>query len=291
MDGILLVDKPEGMTSAQVVRVVKKQLHGCKVGHLGTLDPSASGLLPLWIGAGTKIAQFLVSASKRYTGVIRLGIETDTLDATGKVIRTTPVPLLGEKELVELERSFMGEQTQLPPMYSAIKKAGVPLYKLARRGMEVERELRPVTIMSLSLRLCSSDEIAFDLLCSKGTYVRSLAADIGKALGCGAHLLRLRRVAFGSFSVTHAIPFSEVSIPFSSNQPFFLSLRQALGCYREVKVAMGLAIRLRQGQQRMLDQLGLCGREGETIHLLTDKEESVALARHEEGRWWLVRVF
>lgn len=290
MDGILLIDKPEGVTSAQVVRVVKKRLHGCKVGHLGTLDPSASGLLPLCIGTGTKIAQFLASAQKGYTGVIKLGVETDTLDATGRVVRTAPVPLLGEKELVELERCFVGEQTQLPPMYSAIKKAGVPLYKLARQGMEVGRELRPVTIVSLSLRQCSSDEIAFDLLCSKGTYVRSLAADLGKALGCGAHLLRLRRVAFGPFTVAQAVPFSEIPIPLPSDHPFFLSLRQALCCYREVKVAVGVAGKLRQGQQRILDQLSFYGREGETVHLITEKEESVALARQEKGRWCLVRV-
>ncbi len=291
MDGILLVDKPEGVTSAQVVRVVKKRLHGCKVGHLGTLDPSASGLLPLCVGAGTKIAQFLALASKSYTGVIKLGVETDTLDATGKIVHATPVPLLGKKELVELERRFIGEQTQLPPMYSAIKKSGVPLYKLARQGIEVERELRPVTIVSLSLRQCSSDEIAFDLLCSKGTYVRSLAADLGKALGCGAYLLRLRRVAFGSFTIAQAVPFSEIPIPLSSDQPFFLSLRQALCRYREVKVMMEMAGKLRQGQQGVLGHLGLYGREGETVHLLTEQGESVALARQEEGRWRLVRVF
>ncbi len=291
MDGVLLVDKPEGVTSAQVVRVVKKRLRGCKVGHLGTLDPSASGVLPLCLGAGTKIVQFLASASKSYTGVIKLGIETDTLDATGKVVRIAPVPLLGEKELVEMERCFTGEQAQLPPMYSAIKKAGVPLYKLARRGMEVERELRPVTIISLSLQQFSSDEISFALLCSKGTYVRSLAADIGKALGCGAHLLRLRRVAFGSFSIAQAVPFNEISTPLLSHQSSFLSLRQALCCYREVTVEIGVARKLRQGQQRILDQLSLCGREGEIIHLLTDKEESVALAQQEEGQWRLVRVF
>jgi tRNA pseudouridine55 synthase len=290
MDGILLVDKPEGVTSAQVVRVVKKRLHGCKVGHLGTLDPSASGLLPLCIGRGTKIAQFLAPVQKGYTGVIKLGVETDTLDATGRVVRTAPVPLLGEKELVELERRFIGEQTQLPPVYSAIKKAGVPLYKLARRGIEVEREPRPVMILSLSLQLCSSDEIAFDLLCSKGTYVRSLAADLGQALGCGAHLLRLRRVAFVPFTIAQAVPFSDLPIPLPSKPPFFLSSRQALCCYREVKVAVGMAGKLRQGQQRILDQLNLCGREGEIVHLLTEEGESVALAQQEREQWRLVRV-
>jgi tRNA pseudouridine55 synthase len=223
--------------------------------------------------------------------VIKLGVETDTLDAAGRAVRTAPVPVLGRKELVELERRFIGGQTQLPPMYSAIKKAGVPLYRLARQGMEVEREPRSVTVMSLSLQQCSSDEIAFGLLCSKGTYVRSLAADIGKALGCGAHLLRLRRVAFGSFNIAQAVPLSEIPTPLPSNQPFFLSLRQALCCYREVKVAVGVAGKLRQGQQQILDQLSLYGQEGETVHLLTEKEESVALARHEEGRWRLVRVF
>jgi tRNA pseudouridine55 synthase len=150
-----------------VVRVVKKRLHGHKVGHLGTLDPPASGLLPLCIGAGTKIAQFLAGARKGYTGAIKLGVETDTLDATGRVLSTADVPPLEDEDLTELERRFTGEQTQIPPMYSALKRAGVPLYRLARRGMEVVREARPVTIVSLSLQRRSADEIGIDLLCSK----------------------------------------------------------------------------------------------------------------------------
>ncbi|OFV87008.1 MAG: tRNA pseudouridine(55) synthase TruB, partial [Acidobacteria bacterium RBG_16_68_9] len=204
MNGILILDKPEGLTSAEVVRRVKRRLR-VKVGHLGTLDPFASGVLPLCIGDGTKIAQFLNTATKTYEGTIRLGAATDTGDCTGVVARTAPIPAFGSEDLRAVERQFQGPYTQVPPMYSALKQGGVPLYKLARQGVEVERSGRLVHIESL--RLCRADEASldFEVSCSKGTYVRVLAEDVAAALGTAAHVSVLRRTRFGEFTLSHAV--------------------------------------------------------------------------------------
>ncbi len=290
MDGILLLNKPEGVTSTHVVRVVQKRLGGCKVGHLGTLDPAASGLLPLCVGGGTKIAQFLAAEHKGYTGTMKLGAETDTWDATGRIVHTAPVPPLQDKDLLELEKRFVGLQIQLPPLYSAIKKGGVPLYKFARRGVEVEREPRKVRIFALSLRKRASDEVDFELLCSKGTYVRSLAFDLGRALGCGAYLLRLKRVRFGPFTLAQAISVHDLPVPLPAAAPFFLSLRQALSHYPEVFVDSETEERLRKGQQGVLDRLKLEEQGKGVVHLIGPGGDSVALVRKEGRRWRLARV-
>jgi len=291
MDGILLIDKAEAMTSAQAVSAVKSRLGGPKVGHLGTLDPAATGLLPLCVGAGTKVAQFLSVSRKGYEGILKLGVETDTLDAVGRTVRTAAVPEVADEDLAVLARRFTGRQRQVPPMYSAIKRRGVALYKLARKGLEVEREPRAVEIFSLSLEKRAGDEIAFEVLCSKGTYVRSLAADLGRALGCGAHLLRLRRTLFGPFSVGSAVSVEEVSAPVSPDAPFFVSVRRALVGYREVTVGPDLVAPLRQGRQAVLQRLGLIGGcEGEVVQLVGESGESVALIRKEAACWRLARV-
>jgi len=202
--GILLVDKPEGMTSAGAIRALKGRLGSAKVGHLGTLDPFASGLLPLCIGEATKVARYLFLEAKAYEGRIRLGTETDTLDRTGTSVATAPVPEVTASDLARLHASFMGPQRQTPPMYSALKRDGVPLYKLARKGLEVDREAREITIDALELRLAEPTAIDFVVRCSKGTYVRVLAADLGRALGTVAHLERLRRTMVGTFRVEDA---------------------------------------------------------------------------------------
>ncbi|HKA53381.1 MAG TPA: tRNA pseudouridine(55) synthase TruB [Candidatus Binatia bacterium] len=289
LNGILLVDKPEGCSSAEVVRVVKKRLAVEKIGHIGTLDPFATGLLPLCLGTGTKVAQFLVAGRKTYTGTIRLGVETDTFDATGTVTRTAPVPPCGPEVLQDLRRRFSGEYWQTPPMYSAVKRQGIPLYKLARRGGMVEREARKVSIEEFTLGQTATDTLDFSLSCSKGTYIRSLAADLGAALGCGAHLVTLRRTACGSFTVGEAVPFARLSTWGAGDVLPLLSPAQALRDYRAVPVSAETAERLRRGQQDSLRTLPCAESIGETVRLLS-AGELVAVAEWQHGQWRLARV-
>ena len=199
----LIVDKPAGITSAEVVRQIKARVRPARVGHLGTLDPFATGLLPILIGEATKLAPFLQDGEKEYEGVIRLGVETDTLDRTGAETERAEVPALTSEMLAEAAARFTGTIVQQPPIYSAIKRGGVPLYKLARRGKEVEppppREVE-ISRLQLDAPLDTKDatSIHFVAICSTGTYMRSLARDIGVALGTVAHLAELRRLRNGS---------------------------------------------------------------------------------------------
>src|SRR5215813_8727535 len=190
--GLLLVDKPAGPSSAHVVSRVKKVLGAKKVGHLGTLDPFASGLLLLGINEGTKIADIFLRTFKSYHGVMVLGVETDSQDATGNILTVRPAPAVGDNELMALENKFTGDLQQVPPMFSALKKDGVRLYRLARQGKEVPREPRPIRIDALRIDQINEWELKFEVTCSRGTYVRTLAADMGSRLGCGAYLKTLR---------------------------------------------------------------------------------------------------
>jgi tRNA pseudouridine55 synthase len=292
LHGILLIDKPEKMTSAAVVRTVKKTLAVERVGHLGTLDPFASGLLPICLGEGTKIAQFLMAEQKAYCGTIRLGAETDTYDITGTITRTAPVPELTPGTLQELVQRFSGEYWQTPPMYSALKHRGTPLYKLARRGVEVEREPRKVVIENFFLEAANDDSLRFSLVCSKGTYIRTLAADIGKALGCGAYLATLRRTGFGPFVIEQAITLSQCADLLTQGTFPVLSLTTALHHYRAVALTTEVATLVRQGRQEVLQQV-LPGSDdaNEPTQLLGPEGELVAMAQHRDGQWQLLRVF
>ncbi len=206
VSGVLLVDKPSGPTSHDVVHEIRKKTGIDRVGHGGTLDPLASGLLPLFLGEATKMSGFLQSHDKSYEFDIALGISTDSDDSQGKVLSKRPLPeSLSEETLRSLLTRFVGDQMQEPPMYSAVKQKGVPLYKLARKGMTVDRAPRPVTIYSLELQGWSAGILSLRVHCSKGTYVRVLARQIGEALGCGGHVSRLRRLSIGSFSVEEAV--------------------------------------------------------------------------------------
>jgi tRNA pseudouridine55 synthase len=209
-DGVLLVDKAEGMTSHDVVAVLRRKLEIRKVGHCGTLDPIATGLLLLTIGRGTKIQDLLMSEDKEYAGTLQLGVSTSTQDRQGEVIEEKPVPDLKEEEVRAAFEKFRGDFYQMPPMVSAIKRGGVPLYKLARQGKVVEREPRLVHVYRYSIDRIALPEIDFTVLCSKGFYVRTYAHDIGEALGCGAHLKALRRTKSGRFDVANAISVDEI---------------------------------------------------------------------------------
>ena len=209
-DGVLLVDKAAGMTSHDVVALVRRRLQIRKVGHCGTLDPLATGLLLLTLGRGTKIQDLLMAEDKEYSGTMMLGVITTTQDKDGEVIERLEVPLLDEKTIRAAFEKFRGDFYQTPPMVSAIKQAGVPLYKLARQGKTVEREPRLVHIYRYSLDRVRLPEIDFTVVCSKGFYVRTYAHDIGAELGCGAHLYSLRRVKSGRFNVASAITVDEI---------------------------------------------------------------------------------
>lgn len=291
LDGLLLIDKPQGPTSAEVVRILKKALRVKKIGHLGTLDPFASGLLPLCLGAGTKLSQFLMAERKSYTGTLQLGVETDTLDCTGTVTRTAPVPDCTATLLRKIEQRFMGDSWQTPPMYSALKRKGVPLYKLARQGIEVEREPRRVHISHLALTLGEPPAIHFSVSCSKGTYIRVLAADIGMALNSLAHLTSLRRTAFGAFSIDQAAPLSQVRSP-QPGQPLpLLSLVQATRSYRTFVVSAPEAALIRHGQQAVLRTLPAARATGETARVLGTEHALIAIVTAEQETWKLARVF
>ena len=291
VNGILLVDKPVGMTSADVIRSLKKILaKKTKIGHLGTLDPFASGLLPVCIGSGTKIAQFLMAEKKGYTGTIRLGVQTDTQDVTGTVSRTAPVPEYSPDVLRELEHRFCGDILQTPPMYSAIKKNGVPLYKLAHQGLVVERQPRPAVIHHLSLEVQGQHTLGFSVSCSKGTYVRTLAADLGTALGCGGHLLSLKRTAFGPFGLADSLPLTTVLEGPERLKADLLSPSEALSHYRTIEVSPAVASSLHRGQQAPLRDMPPASAPHERIQLVTPDGTLVAVAQHHPAGWRLARV-
>lgn len=210
MEGILLVDKPRDHTSHDVVARLRGKLKMKRVGHAGTLDPMATGLLIILVGKATRVSQYLISLDKEYEGTIELGKVTDTQDADGEVMETRPVPPLTEAEITAAMNGFMGDQYQMPPMYSAIKIDGVPLYKSARKGEEVEREPRFIRVMSWELTRFALPQFDFRLRCTKGTYVRTLAHDLGQKLGCGAHLAALRRTATEKFHISQALTMEQI---------------------------------------------------------------------------------
>jgi len=258
MDGIILIDKPAGPTSADVVRQIKWRVKPARVGHLGTLDPFATGVLPILVGEATKLAPFLQDGEKHYAGLIALGTETDTLDRTGEVIRTAPVPPLDLARLEAIAAKFTGTITQTPPIFSAIKRGGVPLYKLARRGEEVAPPApRQVEIARLELIAEGAGAIRFTMVCSPGTYVRSLARDIGIALDSAAHLAELRRVRNGAFAIESARSLDAVLAALESGGDglCLIGLRDAVPDLPEAAVDEATAKRLRNGDSRALDGL------------------------------------
>lgn len=211
VDGFLVIDKPAGISSHDVVNRVRRILGTRKVGHTGTLDPFATGVLPIAVGEGTKAIQFLDEGEKAYEAVIRLGLVTDTLDITGTVLQEHDSGGLGQEQLLSAMAALTGEISQVPPMYSAIKQGGQPLYKLARKGIEVERQSRQVIIHSFELLEFSSPLATVRAHCSRGTYVRTLADDLGKLLGCGACLTALRRTLSGPFRLADAMTLEQLA--------------------------------------------------------------------------------
>ncbi|HUL51832.1 MAG TPA: tRNA pseudouridine(55) synthase TruB [Opitutaceae bacterium] len=210
LEGVLLVDKPAGFTSHDVVARLRRKLAMKRIGHAGTLDPMATGLLIILVGKATRISQYLTNLDKEYEGTIELGKVTNSQDADGEVMETRPVPPLALEAVRAAMQTFLGDQYQTPPMFSAIKVAGVPLYKMARKGEEVPREPRFIRVSSYELTRFAPPHLDFRLRCSKGTYVRTLAHDLGQKLGCGAHLCALRRTATDKLRIDAALGLEQI---------------------------------------------------------------------------------
>ena len=247
MDGVLVIDKPSGMTSFDVVQRARRALKVKKVGHTGTLDPMATGVLPLCLGEATKIAQFITESTKAYDATLQLGATTDTLDADGKILEERPVPPMSAERLEQALEAFRGTFLQTPPMYSAVKVGGRRLYELARAGEEVERAAREVTVHELVLRDFSAAQVRLSVRCSKGFFVRTLAAELGEKLGCGAHLVALRRTHSGPFSLADAVPLAAILEAPQSAEPRVLSMERALVDLPAVTVSAAEALRVRHG--------------------------------------------
>ncbi len=210
LEGVLLVDKPAGCTSHDVVGHLRHRLKMKQIGHAGTLDPMATGLLIMLVGRATKVSQYLMSLDKEYDGEFQLGVVTNSHDADGDVVETRPVPALTAEDVRAACASFIGDQYQLPPMFSAKKVQGVPLYKMARKGKEVEREPRFIRVASFDLTGFECPKGSFHMAVSKGTYVRTLVHDMGQKLGCGAHMTALRRTSIGRFKIADAVPMDKL---------------------------------------------------------------------------------
>jgi tRNA pseudouridine55 synthase len=250
---VLVIDKPSGPSSFAVCKRVRALLgkRGEKVGHGGTLDPFASGVLPVCIGEGTKVVPFLLDADKSYEAVVRFGVETDTLDGTGKVVAEQPLAGLAAGAVAAELAHFRGNITQIPPMYSALKRDGRPLYAYARQGQTVERAPRPVTVHDLEMvAFLPPDRARLRVRCSKGTYVRSLASDLGQRLGVGACLVELRRTASGPFTLAQAVTLEALAVRIAERGPLpMLSVLEALAHLPRVTVDERQALVLERGQR------------------------------------------
>ncbi len=252
VNGILLLDKPTGMSSNAALQTVKRLFNANKAGHTGNLDPLATGLLPICFGEATKISSYLLDSDKRYIGTCKLGVRTRTADSEGEVLETRPVGNLTEQQVKQVLQGFIGQIEQIPPMHSAVKINGTPLYKLAREGKEVERKSRRVSIYQLEMLRLEGDELDIDVHCSKGTYVRTLAEEIGEALACGAHLSALRRTASGPFELEQAVTMPELAHlaedGFEALDRLLLPPEEALSDWPMVSLSQNSAYYLQQGQ-------------------------------------------
>ncbi|WP_394335879.1 tRNA pseudouridine(55) synthase TruB [Burkholderia savannae] len=285
LDGVLLLDKPVGLSSNDALMRAKRLYLAKKAGHTGTLDPLASGLLPLCFGEATKFSQDLLDADKTYEATMRLGVRTTTGDAEGDVLDTRDVTC-DEAAVVAALARFVGDIVQVPPMYSALKRDGKPLYEYARAGQTVEREGRAVTIRSLECLSCALPDVTFRVTCSKGTYVRTLAEDIGEALGCGAHLTMLRRTGVGSLSLEHAVTLDALDAATQDERDARLAPVDALlSTFPLVELDAALAKRFLHGQRLKLAELAAQpdADEGARVRVYDGDGRLLGVARAAEG--------
>jgi len=253
ISGLLLLDKPKGVSSNEALQQVKRIYNAQKAGHTGSLDPLASGLLPICFGESTKFSNYILTADKTYSAVCQLGATTTTGDEEGEIVSRFDVPPLNEESVTRVLESFLGESEQVPPMYSALKQNGQPLYKLARQGIEVEREARQIWIDSISLNSISENQIDFNVSCSKGTYIRTLAEDIGTKLGCGAYVTELRRIDLGVFTIEQSVSLEKLNQlrdekAFVALDDYLLPVEEALIDWPKITLTNDSAFYVKQGQ-------------------------------------------
>ena len=289
--GIIVIDKPAGCSSFRVVQTVKKALGVKRAGHTGTLDPFATGVLPVCVNEATKAIQFLSEDEKEYEGVLVLGTATDTFDVTGKIVATSDVPNITLGELQQVFAEFTGVVKQVPPPFAAVKFKGKPLYYWARRGVFIEKEAREVTIKELTVEKAASPEVSFKVVCSKGTYVRSLVHDIGQRIGCGAYLKELRRLRSGPFTIEQAVAVEAVE------DKYLLPISDALGYLPGVEVDEPQAREVQQGRELFLKKTEVasgCGKAGRPwVRILSRYGNLLAIYtwRDNSGDLKPVRVF
>jgi tRNA pseudouridine55 synthase len=278
MSGVLVVDKPVGMTSHEVVQIIRRGTNIRRAGHTGTLDPRASGVLVILIGPAVRLSEYVSASDKRYQAVIRLGANTDTYDSDGKVTSTNPINVTEEQFETELKK-FIGEITQTPPPYSAIKMQGRPAYEMAREGEEVEMQPRIINVYSLDVLEWAPPEVTVDVHCSSGTYVRSLAFELGEKLGCGAMLSGLRRTKSGRFSLKDAVPLRKLIESFDNNSwyKFVIPAAEALAEWTALSLNNEQVEAIRHGHRIPGE-----GKAGEMVRGITEQGELVALLEFDE---------
>jgi tRNA pseudouridine55 synthase len=284
LDGVLLLDKPLGLSSNDALIRAKRLYLAKKAGHTGTLDPLATGLLPLCFGEATKFSQDLLEADKTYEATMRLGIRTTTGDAEGEALESRDVTCDEAAVLASLAK-FRGEITQVPPMYSALKRDGKPLYEYARAGQTVEREGRQVTIHALELIACALPDVTFRVTCSKGTYVRTLAEDIGEALGCGAHLVALRRTGVGGLTLEHAVTLDVLSDAAEAERDTWLQPVDALlSTFPAVRLDADATRRFLHGQRLKLSEVSVEPLEDGRVRVYAEEDARLlGVAKAGEG--------
>jgi len=283
--GILLLDKPVGLSSNAALQQVKRIYQARKAGHSGSLDPLASGMLPITLGEATKMAGFVLEADKLYWTRIRLGVTTTTGDAEGEPIKTRPVGPVDESRLKAVLNDFTGQIQQIPPMHSAIKRNGQPLYKLAHKGLEVERQPRQIMINDIRLLSHRGDELELEISCSKGTYIRTLAEDIGNCLGCGGHVASLRRLTIGPYLNDQMVSLETLAAAgeagLSALDAFLLPMESALLHWPSVSLSDEMAFFIRRGQSVVVSKAP----KGDMVKLYTARDRFLGIGRvMEDGR-------
>lgn len=278
MNGVIVIDKPKGVTSHDVVASVKRKLKASKVGHLGTLDPNATGVLPLVINKTTKLAIYLGGVRKAYTATMKLGEETDTYDVEGKVTGSFPVDNISDDDIRRALKGFVGRIDQVPPMFSAVKRKGTPLYKLARKGVVVEREPKEIEIYTIEVVDISPPYVVFNVECSRGTYIRTLCHDAGRALSCGGHLTDLRRTLSGPFTIDDAVSLdADIETTRAALMPVDVILARL---YKEIMISTDDADKVARGASMIGLADTLTSLEAEEIVRLTNNGVLIALAKN-----------
>lgn len=290
ISGVLVVDKPVGLTSHDVVQIVRKGTNIRRAGHTGTLDPRASGVLVILIGPAVRLSEYVSASDKRYQAVVRLGATTDTYDADGRILSTSPVDKITESQFEEQLSTFVGEIEQVPPPYSAVKVKGKKAYEMAREGEDVDLAPRRIKVYSLELLEWAPPEAVIDVYCSSGTYVRSLAHDLGEKLGCGAHLIGLRRTKSGRFTLRDAVPLRRLRESFEDGNwyQFLIPAAEALSDWPAIELSQDQVEAIRHGH-RIAAESGSTG----MIRGVSEQGELVALMEiaPDADEWQPKKVF